>query len=92
MNDMDLRRLAIENVTSDEVKGEICGRVYQRLELIYEKRINSWNSVFQATAKRYLANAVDEAIKCIRRKIIENSQTKIIVQRFELSHNCLQLV
>lgn len=92
MNSIDLRRLAIENVTSDEIKNEICRKVYQRLEIIYAQRINNWNSVFQTTAKRFLANAVDDAIISIRKKFIDNPEANVIVQRFELSNNCLKLV
>lgn len=74
------------------MKREISRKVYQRLETIFEKRISSWNSVFQTTAKRFIGNAVDDAVDSIRSKMIENPNTNVFIQRFELSNHVLKLV
>ena len=74
------------------MKREISRKIYQRLEASFEQRINNWNSVFQTTAKRYIGNAVDDAIDSIRDKMIENPNTNVFIQRFELSNHVLKLI
>ena len=89
MNPTQIRTMAIENITSTEVKRQISEKIYKRLEIIFENKINHWNSVLQTTAKRFLANNVQEAVDTIREKLLT---THFIVQRFVLTNNLLKLV
>jgi len=67
------------------------------LELNFEDKIINWNSLVQTTAKRFVLNAVEEAVELIKRKLLENidNETKksnIIIQRFVLVNNLLKIV
>jgi hypothetical protein len=72
-------------------------KVYKQLEIIWEQKIINWNSVVQTTAKRFVTNAVEDAIDLIREKLLENidheeQTSNIIVQRFVLLNNRLKMV
>jgi len=67
------------------------------MELIFEDKIINWNSVVQTTVKRFVLNAVEEAVESIKDKLFENidNETKtsnIIIQRFVLVNNLLKIV
>jgi len=67
------------------------------LEITFESKIIHWNSIVQTTAKRCVANAVEQAVEVIRGKLLENinnenQTTNIIVQRFVLVNSQLKLV
>ncbi|CAF0920963.1 unnamed protein product [Adineta steineri] len=97
LNAQQLHKLAIENITSNEIERRINEEVYKQLEFSFEKTMIHWNSIVQTTAKRYVSNSVEKAVETIRRALIENTNqenqnTNIIVQRFILDNNQLKLV
>ena len=97
LNPKQLRALAIDNVTSNEVKYQITAKIFKQLELVFEKKIINWNSVAQTTAKRFVKNAVEDAVDVIQEKLLGNidndQQTPTyIVQRFVLIDNQLKVV
>ncbi|CAF0968307.1 unnamed protein product [Rotaria magnacalcarata] len=92
-----IRKLTIENITSNDVQMGITDSVYARLELILKRKTPNWNPTDQRTAKRFVANAVQEAVEAIRKKLneciaLENQTPNIIVQRFVLDNNRLKIV
>ncbi len=67
------------------------------MELIFEDKIINWNSVVQTTVKRFISNAVEEAVESIKEKLFENIDNEtitsnIIIQRFVLVNNLLKVV
>jgi hypothetical protein len=66
------------------------------MELIFEDKIINWNSVVQTTVKRFVSNAVEEAVESIKEKLFENidneTTSNIIIQRFVLVNNLLKVV
>jgi hypothetical protein len=67
------------------------------MELIFEDKIINWNSVVQTTVKRFVSNAVEEAVELIKEKLFENidnetTTSNIIIQRFVLVNNLLKVV
>jgi hypothetical protein len=82
----------MDNMTSNEVKRRMSEKVYKQLEFIFENKIINWNSIVQTTAKRFVTNAVEEAVELIRKKLLENIDKNIIVQRFVLVNNLLKIV
>jgi len=82
----------MDNMTSNEVKRRMSEKVYKQLEFIFENKIINWNSIVQTTAKRFVTNAVEEAVEIIREKLLENIDKNIIVQRFVLVNNLLKIV
>lgn len=67
------------------------------MELIFEDKIINWNSVVQTTVKRFISNAVEEAVESIKEKLFENidnetTTSNIIIQRFVLVNNLLKVV
>jgi predicted nuclease of predicted toxin-antitoxin system len=95
LNPKQIDTIAIDNVTTDEVKRQLTEKVYKKLESIFEAKIISWNSVAQSTAKRFVTIAVEQDVEILKRKLagtINNSQTSnIIVQRFVLINNLLKI-
>jgi len=84
-------------MTSNEVKRQMSEKVYQQLEIIFENKIINWNSIVQTTAKRFVINAVEETINLIGEKSLENIENEqktsnIIIQRFVLVNNLLEIV
>jgi hypothetical protein len=84
-------------MTSNEVKRQMSEKVYQQLEIIFDNKIIDWNSIVQTTAKRFVINAVEEAVDLIREKLLENIENEqktsnIIIQRFVLVNNLLKIV
>jgi len=84
-------------MTSNEVKRQMSEKVYQQLEIIFDNKIINWNSIVQTTAKRFVINAVEEAVDLIREKLLENIENEqktsnIIIQRFVLVNNLLKIV
>ncbi len=84
----------IDSVTSNEVVRQMSDKVYKQLELVPKNKMIQWNSVVQTTAKRFVTNAVEEAIKLTREKLLANEhrQGKIIIQRLVLDNNLLKIV
>lgn len=89
--------MALNNVIKTADQPQIIDRVSKQLELIFELLTTEWNSIVQATAKRFVTNTLDEALNNIRTKLLEpideNEPTPpIVVQRFVISDNQLKLV
>jgi hypothetical protein len=63
-------------MTSNEVKRQMSEKVCQQLEIIFENKIINWNLIVQTTAKRFVTNAVEEAINLIGEKFLENIENE----------------
>ena len=97
MNEKQLRTLTIENITSNEVKRQISDKVYQELASIFGSKVINWTSVLHMTVKRFVENAVEDAVDLTREKLLEtmeneNQQSNIIIQRLALVNNRLNIV
>ena len=89
--------MAFSNVLKTVDQPQIIDRVSKQLELIFELLTTEWNSIVQATAKRFVTNTLDEALDNIRTKLLESTDANeptppIVVQRFIINDNQLKLV
>jgi uncharacterized coiled-coil protein SlyX len=87
----------MNNVIKTADQQRIIDRVSKQLELIFELMTTEWNSIVQATAKRFVMNTLEDALSNLRTKLLEttdeNKQSPpIVVQRFILNDNQLKLV
>ncbi|CAF1632875.1 unnamed protein product [Adineta ricciae] len=93
-----IRDLTIANITSEEIKRQLAEKIYKELEIMFETTVMKWNSIVQATTKRYVTNSIEQTIDTFRKQLSksvqndENQANNIILQRFILVNNQLKLV
>ena len=98
MDAKQIRDQTIANVTSEEIKRQLAEKIYKELEIMFETTVMKWNSIVQATTKRYVTNSVQQKVDIFRQQLSktirndENQANNIILQRFILVNNQLKLV
>ena len=98
MDAKQIRDQTIANVTSEEIKRQLAEKIYKELEIMFETTVMKWNSIVQATTKRYVTTSVEQTVDIFRQQLSktirndENQANNIILQRFILVNNQLKLV
>ncbi|CAF0982345.1 unnamed protein product [Adineta ricciae] len=98
MDAKQIRDLTIANITTEEIKRHLAEKIYKELEIMFETTVMKWNSIVQATTKRYVTTSVEQSIDIFRKQLSktiqndENQANNIILQRFILVNNQLKLV
>lgn len=85
MDKKQIRALACDNATNESIEKELFERIYQRLEIMFASTIEQWNSIVQATAKRYVSSALHRVMEDLKIKLMKTEDfPRWIVQRFLL--------